>query len=106
MLESDEVSDDRILNKFINQDKPEYIEQKVNLEAEKYYAIYYDIGWYLGRIISMTEETCIVKFLKENLEQFDWPAHEDKQVVKKLYVFCGPIELMGSGPFTESIMFK
>lgn len=99
-MESDGDGDDWALDNHRVQDEHGESAEQVSLEAEKYFAVYYDISWYLGRIISLNEDTCVVKFLKENLEKFDWPAHEDKQVLKKQYVFYGPIQLIGSGPFT------
>ncbi|KAF5290536.1 hypothetical protein FQR65_LT11550 [Abscondita terminalis] len=111
LLESDDASDDwsdmddctlSNLRDHQGLSDPDESANQLTLEAEKYFAVYYDVCWYLGRIISIAEDTCVVKFLKENLETFDWPPHEDKQVIKKEYVFYGSIQLKGSGPFTET----
>nr|CAD7404796.1 unnamed protein product [Timema poppensis] len=64
---------------------------EITLEVEKYFAVFYDITWYLGRITSLNEDTCTVKFLKENLEKFNWPSHDDIQEVDKEYIFYGPV---------------
>nr|CAD7197436.1 unnamed protein product [Timema douglasi] len=53
-------------------------------------SFFYDIPWYLVRITSLNEDTCTVKFLKENLEKFNWPSHDDIQEVDKEYIFYGP----------------
>ncbi|KAF5273330.1 hypothetical protein FQR65_LT04753 [Abscondita terminalis] len=107
LLEPDDASDDwsdmddctlSNLRDHQGLSDPDESANQITLEAEKYFAVYYDVCWYLGRIISIAEDTCVVKFLKQNLETFDWPPHEDKQVIKK--VFYGSIQLKGSGPFT------
>ncbi|KAK5647414.1 hypothetical protein RI129_002306 [Pyrocoelia pectoralis] len=76
------------------------------LEKEKYYAIYYTEGWYIGRIIeTLTESkqvTYTVKFLEENLGSFNWPKKDDVQNVEKQYFFEGPINLIGQLPFVIS----
>lgn len=69
---------------------------------ERYYAIYYDVGWYVGRVIKVQEDTCIIKFLKESLDTFNWPSHDDIQTVQEDFILCGPLSLNGNGPFTLS----
>lgn len=70
------------------------------LEVERYFAVFYDIQWYIGRVTDIKESTCVVKFLKQDLEQFTWPNHDDIQEVQKEFIFYGPLTLIGNGPFT------
>lgn len=68
-----------------------------NILIEHYFAVYED-QWYLGRIVNLTEESCRVKFLKEELENFVWPKNEDIQTVDNKFIFYGPVSLFGSNP--------
>lgn len=72
---------------------------QIAIEEEKYYAVYYDDRWYVGRVINIQEATCQIKFLYRNLDSFNWPKQEDVQQVKKGYIFYGPISLLGLSPF-------
>lgn len=78
----------------------EFDPQDVKPKLELYYAIYYDLQWYIGRVIDFPDEgLCKVKFLKKELQGYDWPRHEDIQVVPEKFVFYGPVNLKGNGPF-------
>ncbi|RZF46861.1 hypothetical protein LSTR_LSTR008242 [Laodelphax striatellus] len=70
------------------------------IEVEKYFAVYYEEQWYIGRVTNIKESTCVIKFLKPDLELFNWPNHDDIDEVEKSYIFYGPISLIGNGPFT------
>uniref|UniRef100_A0A1Y1K7X6 Tudor domain-containing protein n=1 Tax=Photinus pyralis TaxID=7054 RepID=A0A1Y1K7X6_PHOPY len=72
----------------------------INLEMEKYYSVYYDETWYIGRIIQKKETSCTIKFLKEELDKFMWPSADDIKIVNSEYIFYGPIALEGIGPFS------
>ncbi|KAF5280410.1 hypothetical protein FQR65_LT03219 [Abscondita terminalis] len=73
---------------------------EIDISLEKYYAICYDTQWYIGRIIAYAGfEQYNIKFLKSELEKFVWPKPDDMDIVLKKYVFYGPIELIGTGPF-------
>lgn len=75
----------------------------VSLNKENYYAIMYDTNWYLGRLIYFTNQEktfCEIKFLKTDLDTFYWPKHPEQQEVNVKYIFYGPINLQGFGPFT------
>lgn len=75
----------------------------VSLNKENYYAIMYDTNWYLGRLIYFTNQEktfCAIKFLKTDLDTFYWPKHPEQQEVNVKYIFYGPINLQGFGPFT------
>ena len=91
-------------------DIPEEFDPKnVNPKLELYYAVYYDVQWYIGRVIDFPDEgLCKVKFPKKELQKepkkkerkgYDWPRHEDIQVVHEKFVFYGPVNLKGNGPF-------
>lgn len=74
-------------------------QEKITLIAEQYYAVRYN-AWYIGRIIDLTDDrTCRMKFLKSELENFIWPKELDVQNVDCDFIFYGPIELIGNGPF-------
>ncbi|CAG9765751.1 unnamed protein product [Ceutorhynchus assimilis] len=75
------------------------IETEILIETEKYYSVYYDDQWYLGRILNINGSECNVKFLIKQLDAFVWPKQEDIQLVDKQFIFYGPIDLVGSSPF-------
>lgn len=68
---------------------------EVNLEVKNYFAVFYEIQWYLGCIV--------VKFLKENSEQFIWPPDDDTQEYYHEYISCGPLTLIGHRPTCKKI---
>lgn len=70
------------------------------IECEKYYCVYYDIGWYIGRIVHLKENICTIKFLHANLDEFKWPKKDDIQEIDKKYIMYG--SLNGTNPFTIS----
>ena len=67
---------------------------------EKYYVVFYNIGWFIGKVLEI-EEKVKFKFLKKNLENYKWPKKEDIQSVDERFIFYGPIELIENGPFTK-----
>lgn len=70
-----------------------------NVLLENYYAVYYDSKWYIGRVLNnISDNTVEIKFLKEVLETFSWPRKEDRQVVEKMHLFYGPIQMEGCQP--------
>jgi len=78
----------------------EYIyDNIISFETEKYYAIIYDSGWYIGRILEVLENNCKIKFLKAELDKFKWPKVDDIQLVPQQFIFYGPISLIGCNPF-------
>lgn len=77
--------------------------KNVALETEKYYAVYYEHKYYIGRIVLSLEEESHVKFLTEIMENsFVWPKKPDEDCVKNNFVFYGPIKLHGNEPFSFS----
>ncbi|XP_044751731.1 uncharacterized protein LOC123311722 [Coccinella septempunctata] len=71
------------------------------LENNKYYAVYYDEGWFIGKLlrhIDGTADNPIVEitFLKQNKRkkcEFKWPGKEDLSNVETQYIFFGPIAI-------------
>ncbi|XP_046667355.1 uncharacterized protein LOC124359039 [Homalodisca vitripennis] len=85
-----------------NFDRPNLSKQvKICPMLEKYYAVFYDISWYLGRVVDFPDEGFSkIKFLKEGLgDSYEWPKHDDVQVIENKYLFYGPVPLIGNGPF-------
>lgn len=76
-------------------------EDTKTFELEKYYGVFYDDNWYIGRVIEYdrTKNSCRMKFLRENDLGFYWPKPEDFQFVDTKFILSGPIELQGNHPF-------
>lgn len=66
---------------------------------EKYYAVAYEHQWYIGRCTGEENNKYWLEFLKSELDTFTWPKADDIAEVDKAYIFHGPIELLGDGPF-------
>ena len=66
---------------------------------EKYYAVFYDDTYYIGRVVEQSNNQVKMKFFKYELNSFIWPRDEDVTFVTTKYIFYGPIELVGTGPF-------
>lgn len=75
--------------------------EKISILLEKYYAIYYDLNWYLGRVLDFPDEGFTkIKFLKQGLgESYEWPKHDDIQTIQNKFIFYGPLKIIGNGPF-------
>ncbi|CAG9768534.1 unnamed protein product [Ceutorhynchus assimilis] len=70
------------------------------IHLENYYAVFYDQSWFIGRIIEDKGNAYYkIKFLKAELDTFIWPRKEDIDTVYKDFIFYGPINLIGGGPF-------
>lgn len=78
------------------------VRKELKIECEKYYCVYYDTGWYIGRVLHIEKNTCKIKFLSANLNEFRWPKKDDIQEVDKEFIIYGPISLNGINPFTIS----
>lgn len=66
---------------------------------ENYYAVFYDDNYYIGRVVDQSNNQVKMKFLKSELNSFIWPRNEDVTFIERKYIFYGPIELIGTGPF-------
>ncbi|KAG8331661.1 hypothetical protein J6590_037127 [Homalodisca vitripennis] len=87
MLSSDESLPDEI--------EPTNIDPCLHM----YYTVYYDLDWYVGRVIDFPDEGVRkVKFLKV-LNNFKWLVHDDIKTVANKCVFYGASKLDGNGPF-------
>jgi len=90
-------------------DAEEGIEESVclkNIIEENNYAVCYREDWYVGRVIKKTDQFCQIKFLKNELNQFVWPKFDDIQQVETKFIFYGPVQLLGNGPFDLSYRDK
>lgn len=74
---------------------------KINPMLESYYPIFYDLNWYLGRVIDFPHEgLTMIMFLKQGLgETYEWPVHNDIQVIQNQFIFYGPVKLIENGSF-------
>ncbi|KAF5279100.1 hypothetical protein FQA39_LY05778 [Lamprigera yunnana] len=78
------------------------VQSPFTIELEKYYAIQYEEQWYIGRVISRSEENFyVMKFLKQEMDVFVWPKNINTDISKvhESYIFYGPIDLIGCEPF-------
>lgn len=92
--EATKISNDR-LQRFIG----EKFKTNVNIIPESYYAIFYEEGWYLGRVIRKVEDKWQIKFLQRNISDYIWPSRNDIQDIDADFIFFGPVKLMGNHPF-------
>ena len=44
--------------------------------------------------------TMLIRSTADN--SYDWPRKDDVTDLKKAFIFCGPLNLQGNGPFTIS----
>ncbi|KAL0098819.1 hypothetical protein PUN28_020764 [Cardiocondyla obscurior] len=86
----------------INKKSGEEFGEKLKLELEKYYCVYYDTGWYIRRKLHIEKNTCQIKFLYSNLDEFRWPKKDDIKKVNIKFILCEPITLNGVNFFTIS----
>lgn len=94
-FKNNKVSDGKLVEKHTES----YVDtEKICVEIEKYYAVFYEEDWFLGRIIE-NQNGVKIKFLKKDLDQYIWPKNEDMQVVQEKFIFYGPINLLGNSPF-------
>lgn len=90
------------VNRVISKKNKKGIEGDI-IELERYYCVFYDtysnLHWYVGRVIGKCEEKYKIKFLKEELNYLVWPKTDDIQMLEKKFIFYGPLQLQGMGPF-------
>ncbi|KAF5301715.1 hypothetical protein FQA39_LY10646 [Lamprigera yunnana] len=73
------------------------VQSPFTIELEKYYAVQYEEQWYIGRVISRSEENFyVMKFLKQEVNVFVWPKNINTDISKvhESYIFYGPIDLI------------
>lgn len=79
-------------------------ENALAISKERYFAVYYDHTFYIGRALVLDSSTVTMKFLHSSFEkQFAWPSKDDVDSVKKVFIFYGPVTLEGIGPFREPL---
>jgi len=57
--------------------------QQIQLKIESYYAIRYDINWYIGRLLNIENDLCKIQFLKSDLDTFVWLRTDEISFIKK-----------------------
>lgn len=70
------------------------------MSREKYYAVFYDKQFHVGRMIAEEgEEYYEFKFLHKvcnpSARLFDWPARPDIDTVHRRFIIHGPLVLVG-----------
>ena len=82
-------------------DQNAVISASIKIETGKYCAVYYNSRFYIGRVISFPSPQMVkVKFLCETFaDEFEWPSTNDIDTISTVYLFHGPLELEGMGPF-------
>lgn len=92
-------SDNIKLGSLTDSDKD--IKKGINLFKERYYAVFYDEQYHIGRIIDLTSAESTVKFLRETKEnEYIWPLKSDIATIENRFIFYGPLELSGNVPFS------
>ncbi|PIK36573.1 hypothetical protein BSL78_26595 [Apostichopus japonicus] len=75
----------------------------INMEKEKYYAVFYDNEYYVGKLVDLDGDFFIFKFLHRvrNAKSmiYDWPKRPDSEKIHGKYVIHGPLHMIGNGPF-------
>lgn len=55
----------------------EFYDKENDILLEQYYAVYFDLKWYLCRIVKIHDLEVKIKF--SNLDEFRWPKTGDKE---------------------------
>ena len=71
------------------------------ITKDEYYAVYFDKTFYIGRVLNSPWLGKVsIKFLHSRGNQtYGWPGRDDICTVKEAFIFCGPLTLIGTGPF-------
>lgn len=77
--------------------------EKIDPKLGSYYAVFYDENMYVGRILDFPDEGIakmkFLQLLSAASWTYGWPKRDDIANVEWRYIFSGPIELIGNGPF-------
>lgn len=92
------VSTDRIY-RFKNSSNKTKGTNSIEFILEKYYAVYYEDQFYIGRVLTINGDKCTMKFLKKNVNSYIWPKKDDICDVEISFIYFGPITLLGNHPF-------
>ena len=76
-----------------------------NIEYNSFYALYYDKGYYVGRIdrTRCKVDTRTVNFFVRDRDVFKWPKRRDIEQIHISRLIYGPIEIEGHDPFTLDV---
>ena len=82
---------------------------KEDIKKDQYYAVFYDVSLYIGRILDddLPHGKVRLKFLKTKSvadKSFEWPRKDDITSVNRNFIIAGPLSLQGAGPFTVDNM--
>lgn len=70
-------------------------DKNIVIKNEAYYSVYYDDGWYIGRIVSIIDQRrSKIKFLESRFDNFVWPKVDDVQIVDNQFIIHGPVKLL------------
>ena len=84
---------------------PVELDFPITVHSEQYYVVDYLRAFYIGRALeNVSDSTMNFKFLNRslvaNISTFYWPRRNDINTCHSKIAFYGPIQLVGTGPFT------
>lgn len=65
-----------------------------DISINEYYCVYYDEGWYIGKVTGIEENKYQLKFMNQKDNCFIWPKQDDIDVIEKRFIFYGPVQLI------------
>lgn len=78
--------------------------EQLSIEQNKFYTVYYEQRWYVGRIDEISNGTnytmTFLRRFRNSEKLFVWPKKPDVTTVEKEYIFFGPIEFNSEEPFS------
>lgn len=80
------------------------------VEVMQIYAVYFETSFYLGQVQKIFFENeeektenmsdVEIKYLKWcGDDKFKWPVKDEVEIIKPMFIFCGPIETVSFDPF-------
>ncbi|KAB0792791.1 hypothetical protein PPYR_14750 [Photinus pyralis] len=101
------LDDKHRVDTHVTTKRAEQLNLELNLFSERYYAVYYDEDWFLGKVTNISQECdrecdeqiVSMKFLRKSLDTFVWPKKDDTDNISSKFILCGPVNLIGSHPF-------
>ena len=98
----DDSSDNIVLTDSDDASLTKVKSENIHNQVEMYYAVHYDVHLpSVGRVISIQNNLCQIKFLKQIMENtYNWPTKDYIQDVDVSFILHGPIKLIGNGSFT------
>lgn len=95
----DDVPLSELVSKNVNETSPDRRQTDINIQTDKFYSVFYDNDWYIGKIIETYSESVKMTFLKKSLDGFIWPKPPDVSKICKKFIIYGPICMLGQGPY-------